>query len=105
VALLVGARRDPRTHYRRDRWALPEWLVAASGVVPAAVLVLAGARDWHGVIPRQVPAELPAVPLLLVAAIGVGAAAAVFAPVPPLLARSRTSAAAPADTPRELVQR
>lgn len=105
VALLVGARRDPRTHYRRDRWALPEWLVAASGAVPAAVLVLAGARDWHGVVPRQVPAELPAVPLLLVAAIGVGAAAAVFAPVPPLLARSRTSAAAAVDTPRELVQR
>jgi hypothetical protein len=69
------------------------------------VLILAGARHWDGLVPRQVPAELPAVPLLLVAAIGLGAAAAVFAPVPPLLARSRTRPSAPAETPGELVPR
>ena len=103
AALLVGARRDPRTHYRRDRWALPEWLVAASGAVPAAVLIVAGYQHWEGVIPKQVPAELPLVPLLLVAAIAVGAAAAAFAPVPPLLARSRVRAGAP-EPSRELVQ-
>lgn len=105
AALLVGARRDPRTHYRRDRWALPEWLVAASGVVPALVLILAGARNWDGVVPRQVPAELPAVPLLLVAAIAVAATAAVVAPVPPLLARSRAAARTPSEPSRELVPR
>jgi energy-coupling factor transport system permease protein len=103
AALVVGARRDPRTHYRRDPWAWPEWLVAASGLVPAAVLVVASARHWDGVVPQQVPAELPAVPLALVAAIGVGAAAALFAPVPPLLARSRTRGST--DDARELVQR
>lgn len=103
AALLVGARRDPRTHYRRDRWALPEWLVAASGAVPAVVLVLAGYHHWDGIVPQQVPAELPQVPLLLVAAIAVGAAAAALAPVPPLLARSRAPRAEPRPT-RELVQ-
>jgi energy-coupling factor transport system permease protein len=41
------------------------------------------------VVPQQVPAELPQVPLLLVAALVLGAAAAALAPVPPLLARSR----------------
>jgi len=103
AALLIGARRDPRTHYRRDPWALPEWLVAASGMVPAVVLIVASSRHWAGVVPRQVPAELPAVPLVLVAAVAVGAAAALFAPLPPLLARSR-AAAAQAPAPRELVQ-
>jgi energy-coupling factor transport system permease protein len=102
AALLVGARRDPRTHYRRDPWALPEWLVAASGAVPAVVLIVAGSRQWPGVVPQQVPAELPSVPLVLVAAIAVGAAAAVFAPVPPLLARARSRAAEDAPA-RELV--
>jgi len=105
AALLVGARRDPRTHYRRDRWALPEWLVAFSGVVPAVVLIVAGAQHWEGVVPQQVPAELPTVPLVLVAAIAVGAAAAMFAPVPPLLARAREAAAVPGGAGRELVHR
>lgn len=104
AALLVGARRDPRSHYRRDRWALPEWLVAASGTVPAVMLIVAGARHWDGVVPQQVPAELPSVPLLLVAAIAVGAAAAVFSPVPPLLARSRVAAPEPDEAARELVR-
>lgn len=90
AALVVGARRDPRTHYRRDPWGLPEWLVAASGLVPAGVLIVASTRAWAGVVPPQVPAALPQVPLVLVAAIAVGALAAFVAPVPPLLARSRT---------------
>jgi len=102
-ALLVGARRDPRTHYRRDRWALPEWLVAASGAVPAGVLILASTRHWDGVVPQQVPAQLPTVPLVLVAAIAVAAAAAALAPVPPLLARSRSQVREPEPT-RELVR-
>jgi energy-coupling factor transport system permease protein len=102
AALVVGARRDPRTHYRRDRWGPPEWLVAASGTIPAVLMIVAGYRHWDGIVPQQVPAELPPVPLVLVAAIAVGAAAAMLAPVPPLLARSRTAATAPEPTP-ELV--
>lgn len=105
AALVVGARRDPRTHYRRDRWRLAEWLVTASGLVPAGVLVVAGAQHWDGIVPQQVPAELPTVPLLLVAAIGVGAAAAAFAPVPPLLARARTARPEADVAAKELVRR
>lgn len=104
AALWVGAQRDPRTHYRRDPWQLPEWLVAASGAVPAAMLIVAGVGHWDGVVPQQVPAELPPVPLALVAAIAVGAAAAVFAPVPPLLARSRCREEEATPVARELVQ-
>jgi energy-coupling factor transport system permease protein len=102
AALVVGARRDPRTHYRRDRWALPERLVAASGAVPAVVLIIASSRHWDGIIPRQVPVELPAVPLVSVAAIALGAAAALFAPVPPLLAARGAGGSEPS-LHRELV--
>jgi energy-coupling factor transport system permease protein len=104
AALVVGARRDPRSHYRRDRWALAEWLVAASGAIPALVMIIAASRHWDGVVPRQVPAELPAVPLLLLTAIGFGAAAALFAPVPPLLAARAADSSARAPH-RELMAR
>lgn len=89
AALVVGARRDRRSYYRRDRWALPEWLVVVAGAVPATLMVLASSRTWPGVVPVQVPATLPEVPLLLVGAILLGALPAWVAPVPPLLARSR----------------
>jgi energy-coupling factor transport system permease protein len=89
AALMVGARRDPRTRYRRDPWGAPEWAVTVCGLVPAAVLAVASARGWAGVVPQQVPAVLPALPPVLVAAIAVGGLAAVAAPVPPLLAGLR----------------
>jgi energy-coupling factor transport system permease protein len=94
AAVAVGARRDPRTRYRRDPWGVPEWCVVLCGAVPAAVLGVAGARGWAGVAPQQVPAVLPSVPLGLVAAILVAALAAVAAPVPPLVAGLRTGKAA-----------
>ena len=90
AALLVGARRDPRTRYRRDPWSMPETLVALSGVVPAGVLIAASIQGWGGVAPQQVPAVVPMVNLALVAAVLVGAAAALAAPVPPLAAGLRT---------------
>ena len=93
ASLVVGARRDRRSHYRRDQWALPEWLVVACGAVPAIALVVASSNGWPGVVPQQVPAVLPEVPLTLVAAVLVGALPALLAPVPPLLARSRGAAA------------
>jgi energy-coupling factor transport system permease protein len=88
-ALMVGVRRDERTHYRRDRWRLAEWLVGLAGVVPAAVLAFAATRHWDGVVPQQVPVAIPTVPLELVAALLFGALAVPLSPVPPLLARSR----------------
>jgi energy-coupling factor transport system permease protein len=92
VALVVGASRDRRSRYRRDPWRLPEWLVVGSGVLPAVVLALAASRAWSGVVPVQVPATVPPVPLALVGALLVGALPALVAPVPPLLARARDRA-------------
>jgi energy-coupling factor transport system permease protein len=83
VALLTGARRETRSRYRRDPWALPEWLVTLSGLVPAVVLVLATQQAWEGITPVQVPAGVPALPLAAVLAIACAALAGVVAPVPP----------------------
>jgi energy-coupling factor transport system permease protein len=86
VALVVGARRDQRSRYRRDPWGLPETLVCVVGLVPAVVLGVGSARLWDGVVPPQVPASLPTAPLWAVGAIAVAGLAAVVSPVPPLRA-------------------
>ena len=83
AALVLGARRDPRTRYRRDPWALPEWAVAVCGLVPAATLAIGSQRGWAGITPVQVPATIPQLPLVAVLAIGVAAAAAWLSPCPP----------------------
>jgi energy-coupling factor transport system permease protein len=83
LALLTGARRETRSRYRRDPWALPEWLVSVSGLLPGVVLVIATQRLWEGITPVQVPAGIPALPLPAVLAIGCAALAGVVAPVPP----------------------
>jgi energy-coupling factor transport system permease protein len=93
TALVIGARRDPRTRYRRDPWGLPEWAVSASGAVPAVGLTVAAALSWEGVVPQQVPLTVPEVSLVLVATVAVGAVAALAAPVPPLLAQAREASA------------
>ena len=84
-ALAVGARRDP--------WGAPEWLVSLTGLVPATAMSLGTAFSWPGIVPQQVPAALPPVPLGIVASIAVAALAGVLSPVPPLLARSREAVA------------
>ena len=91
AALVVGARRDARTRYRRDPWAAPEWLVSVSGLVPAMVLSAGAVLSWPGLTPQQVPAQVPPAPLGLLAAVAAAALAAVVAPVPPLLAASQGS--------------
>ena len=83
AALWTGARRDPRSRYRRDPWGLPEWVVAGSGLVPAVALIIAGHQAWEGIIPVQIPASVPAAPLAAVLAILVAVLASVIAPMPP----------------------
>ena len=69
AGLLVGARREPRSRYRRDPWALPEWLVVACGAAAGGRdLVVAPRRGaGAGIVPTQRPAgaALP-VPAVLV---------------------------------------
>ncbi|MGZ4599316.1 MAG: energy-coupling factor transporter transmembrane component T [Oryzihumus sp.] len=97
ASLATGAHRDPRTRYRRDPWALPEWAVAACGIVPAVVMFIASDQGWPGITPVQVPAMLPELPVVAVLAIGVAALAAWVSPPPP----QRAAATVPA---REKVQ-
>ncbi len=92
LALVVGARRDRRSSYRRDPWAWPEWAVVGLGAVPAAALLWAEAHAWDGVTLTQVPLTVPGLPLPLVVAVLLPALAAVVTPVPPRLAAARDTA-------------
>jgi energy-coupling factor transport system permease protein len=80
-SLLVGASRDHRSGHRRERWTWTETVTVLVGAVPAAVLVVASAQGWDGVVPSQ-QAQLPAVPLLAVLAVLVAATPAFFTPRP-----------------------
>lgn len=90
-ALVVGARRDPRTRYRPDVWSLPEWLVTASGVAAGALVVLAAQRHEEGLVPVTVPAAWPTLPWLAAAGVSVALLAAWVSPVPPLRAELRSA--------------
>jgi energy-coupling factor transport system permease protein len=103
AALLVGARRDRRSSYRRDPWGLPEWAVMGLGLVPAVVLVVGGHQGWAGLIPVQVPLTFPPLPIAAVGAVLVAALASVVAPLPPQraavsAARRAARPATPSDT-------
>ena len=71
VGLHVGGRRTGRTTYRPDPWALPEWLVAGSGVVAAAAVLvdvhLAPADFFLAGVTDLPPVPLPACVGILVA--------------------------------------
>ena len=81
ASLVVGASSDHRSGHRRDRWTWTETLTVVTGAVPAAVLVVASASAWPGIVPSQ-RAELPAVPLVAVGAILVAALPAWLTPRP-----------------------
>jgi energy-coupling factor transport system permease protein len=68
AGLLLGGRRTARTRYRPDPWALPEWLVAGSGVACAASFVWSQATSPSGLIVATTPLTVP--PLPAVAAVG-----------------------------------
>jgi energy-coupling factor transport system permease protein len=73
-----------RTVYRRDPWALPEWLVAASGVAAAALVVVQSHRDPGTLVLPLQPLGPPAQPLLAVLGILLAALPALLAPDPPV---------------------
>lgn len=106
VALFAGGRRSERTRYRPDPWTVPEWLVAASGVVALGGIVAAG-RLGLDLNPSVNPLEMPTLPLLAAAALLVGLVPAVAAPRPPLdldaapavEGRRRVTASGPSATP------
>ncbi len=93
-SLVLGARRDVRTAYRRDPWRGPEWLVTGLGVLAAVALAAAQSSGDPGVVMSQVPVQAPTLPLWPALAILAGGLAAVVTPVPPRLAAVRAAARA-----------
>ncbi|MGH3461239.1 MAG: energy-coupling factor transporter transmembrane component T [Kribbellaceae bacterium] len=96
AGLLAGHRRVARSRYRPDPWALPEWLVTASGAVAAGLTVIAAYAGVEGLV-LPGPLTVPGVPLLPVVAILVGLLPAVAAPplAAPVQAPRRTEVAVP----------
>jgi energy-coupling factor transport system permease protein len=86
LGLAVGSRRVGRSQYRPDPWRMPEWVVAACGLVPAVVLILGLGTGAGGLNPSVDPLRWPTLPLVPALAILVAAVAAVAAP-PPLRPR------------------
>lgn len=97
VALFSTGRRSPRTRYRPDPFALPEWLVVASGIAALAGVVVVGRLDPAALTMPIWPLALPAVPVLALAGIALAVTPAwTTPPVPGLTVASRTE---PDDAP------
>ena len=82
-ALILGRRRAVRSRYRPDPWALPEWLVAASGLIPAGVLVWCSMNGVGG-LKQPSALSLPTLEPLPLLAILIGLVPAVVAPRQPV---------------------
>jgi len=89
AGLAAAGRRSPRSRYRPDPWAGPEWLVAGSGVVVAAGVVAAAMAATPGLLVPTAPAIWPPLPLLPAAIALVGLVPAWVAPPPPRVAAAR----------------
>lgn len=62
AGLWLGGRRSPRTRYRPDPWALPEWATGGCGLLAAAVMTVAGSAGVEGL--RPAPGTAPGLPAL-----------------------------------------
>jgi energy-coupling factor transport system permease protein len=93
-ALAVGARRDPRSRYRPDPWALPEWLVVGCGAAAAGLVVESARRGEPGLVPVTVPAGWPVLPWLATSGVLVALSAGWLAPHPPARAAAAADAVA-----------
>lgn len=79
VGLALAGRRNARTSYRPDPWRREEWVVAATGVAAAALVVATGRLHPDLLHPSLQPLAWPPLPLAATVAVllaGVPAAAA-----------------------------
>ena len=93
ASLALGGRRVTRTRYRPDPWRAPEWTVALSGVVCAALLYVSAGYSAAEVDPTFYPLRFPPLPPLPVVAILIAAIPAFAAP-PPIRSRRHARATA-----------
>jgi energy-coupling factor transport system permease protein len=91
LGIHVGGRRTGRSRYRPDPWALPEWLVAGTGVVAAAATFVNAARGPEQLYLASISA-VPPVPGLACVGILVALLPAVLAPPAPEPRRTATPA-------------
>jgi energy-coupling factor transport system permease protein len=82
VGLPLAGRRVRRSVYRPDPWRLVETLVAGSGLVPAAVMVLTAQVDPANLYPSLDPLAWPGLPLVGTLAVLVAVLPAWLAPPP-----------------------
>lgn len=82
AGLRLGGRRSVRTRYRPDRWGVRAWLVTASGVAVAALMIWANGTYPAALHPPAVPLTVPELPLWPAAAILLGLLPAFVAPAP-----------------------
>ncbi|MFF1447160.1 energy-coupling factor transporter transmembrane component T [Streptomyces sp. NPDC058274] len=87
----LGGRRSLRTRYRPDAWGVRAWLVSASGVAVAALLIVSGSHDPAALHPGVVPLTAPSLPLWPAAAILLGLLPAFVAPAPAQAPSSKES--------------
>ncbi|WP_107489258.1 energy-coupling factor transporter transmembrane component T [Streptomyces cinnamoneus] len=80
AGLWLGGRRSVRTRYRPDRWDGRAWLVSASGVAVAALMIWAGDHAPTALHSPAVPLTAPALPLWPAAAVLLGLLPAFAAP-------------------------
>lgn len=80
LGIVLAGRGVTRTHYRPDRWSLPEWLVIASGVVPAVLVYTRTGVDASVLHPSTSPLSTPQLPLAVVLGLLCAACAAVLSP-------------------------
>lgn len=104
VCLAAGAfaagRQNPRTRYRPDPWALPEWGVALAGVAVVAAFGVAANADPGALVPPSSPLAWPTVPVLCLAGLAAALTPAWVAPAPPpLLAGAEARPDEPAPPP------
>ena len=86
ASLAVGAKRDPRSRYRPDPWATPEWLVLGSGVAAGVFVLVAAQRGVPGIVVQTSPAVWPILPWIPALGVLLALAPAWLAPLPPLRA-------------------
>jgi energy-coupling factor transport system permease protein len=82
VGLALGGRRSVRSRYRPDRWGAQEWVVAGSGAVAAAGVLIAAALDPSSLAPSTSPLTAPTFPVVPALAVLVALLPAWVAPAP-----------------------